>query len=250
MSLSGYISIHAGEPVEENNATPRHPVGTKAVTPDGRTFRYAKAGAAALAAGQLQVAADLTALHSNLVPQAAAAIGAKTVSITVGAAAIAANEYIDGYLVVDDGAGEAYSYRITRHDTCTAAGGTVTFDIHPRLQVALAVATTTVTLVRNPYSAVVIATGGTQTDIPVGVALRTVTAAYYCWLQTGGVCSLLSSGTNTPTAGQPVTIGEANDGSVSERDAIAEPLVGIAPTGVNATAGEHDPYFLTLEASG
>lgn len=250
MSFGAYISIHPEDPVLENSQYPKVPVGTKAQTPDGRTFRYAKAGAAALVVAQLQVAADLTANHSNLVPQAAAVAGAKTVSITVGAAAIAANEYIDGYLVVDDGAGEGYTYRITRHDTCTAAGGTVTFDIHPRLQVALAVATSTVTLVRNPYSAVVVATGGTQTDVPVGVSLRAVTAAYYCWLQTGGICSLLSSGTNTPTAGQPVTIGEANDGSVSERDAIAEPLVGIAPTGVGATAGEHDPYFLMLEANG
>lgn len=243
--LSGFISIFANSPLEENSETPKHPVGTRAVTPDGRTFRYAKAGATALVIANLQVQADLTAHHEDIAFAAAGSIGDDSISVTLGATAVTANEYDGGYVTVIDDTGEGYNYEIVSHGVSSGSEA-ITVYIKPGLKAATTTSTT-VTLVRNPYSAVVIATGGSQADLPAGVTVRAVTAKYFCWLQTGGIASVLSSGTNVPTAGQPITIGEADNGSVSERDAIAEPLVGIALTGVNATADEHNPYFLTLD---
>ena len=246
MSLSGFIGIHASEPLIENSETPNHPVGALAVTPDGRAFRYAKAGGAALVVGQLQIQADLTANHEDIVFAIVGAVGDKSVSVTLGATAVAANEYDGGYLTIIDGDGEAYNHLITKHGASAAGGEDITVYINPGLQVATALLST-VTLVRNPYSGIEAATGGTQTDLPAGVALRAVTADYFCWVQTGGIASVLTSGTNAPTAGEPCTIGEANDGSVSGRNADTEPNVGIACTGVNPTAAEHNPYFLTMD---
>ena len=241
---SGYISIFASYPMQENSSTPNHPVGTKAVTPDGRIFRYAKAGAAALVAAQLQVAADITANHEDNVFQTAGAVGDKTVSITVGATAVVTNEYVGGYLCVQDDTGEGYNYLIERHDAKTAGAGTVTFDINPGLFAATAVATT-VTLIRNPYSNVVVS-DGTQTDVPIGVAVRAVTADYFCWLQTGGIASVLTD-TNGATAGTKITIGATDDGAVETYNAAGEPELGYELAGGVSTAEEHNPFFLTID---
>lgn len=242
--FGGYISIHSSYPMQENSATPNHTVGTKAVTPDGRIFRYAKAGATALIRGRLNVAADITANHEDNVFQTAGAVGDTTVSITVGATAVTANEYVGGYLCIQDDTGEGYNHLIVRHDAKAAAAGTVTFDIKPGLFAATTVATT-VTLVRNPWSNVVIS-DGTQTDIPVGVSVCAVTANYYCWLQTGGIASVLTD-TAGATAGTQITIGTTDAGAVETRNAVAEPIVGIEPAGGVSTAAEHNPFFLTID---
>jgi hypothetical protein len=225
--------------------TPKFQLGAIAKTVDGRVYRYAKNGGTALAAGKLTVAGAGFLAQDNHADIAVntAVKGDESVTVTLGATAATADEYAGGYLVVNDDTGEGISYKISGHAAADSAASLVV-NLEDPIQVAFA-ANTTVTLTKNKYSEVVIATGGTQTDVPTGVPNVAVTASYYCWLQTGGVCAVLQSGTNTPTKGEPVTIGEATNGTVSGRDAIAEPLVGIGLD--TATSGEYNPVYLKLD---
>ena len=61
--------------IHEESATALERVGTVRILQDGRKFRYSKAGAGALGAGKLAVAADVAANVTNVSPAADAAIG-------------------------------------------------------------------------------------------------------------------------------------------------------------------------------
>ena len=91
-------------------------VGNQLILNDGRKFRWPQAGAVALTVGLLQQAPIPIADHV-LQTAAAAAVGAKTVALTIGATAISADQYRHGYLVVDlaSNTGFGYTYGITRH---------------------------------------------------------------------------------------------------------------------------------------
>lgn len=243
--MNGIAGVYGIKPTEVSEA-PLHQLGTKGYSADGRIFRYGQAAGTEIATGVLCVSPAITANHEDIAFQAAGAVGDKVVTITLGATAVTGNEYEEGYLLIVDDAGEGYTHLIERAPA-TASAGDIELRITPGLQVATTTSTT-VTLVRNPYRDVVIATGGTQTSIPVGVSPRVMTADNYGWFQTGGWATVLMSGTNTPTAGEPVTIGEATNGSVSGRDAVAEPLVGIAQETTNPASGEHNGVFLTLDS--
>lgn len=222
----------------------RFPLGSKVSTADGRVYRYCQNAGTALARGKLTVAAGIVANHEDLAVNTAA-IGDKSLTVTLGATGVTENEYAEGYVVVVDDTGEGVAHKIDGHAAADAAAEVVIY-LETPIETAFGAATT-VTLVKNKYRDVVIATGGTQTDIPVGVPNIAVTADYYFWAQSGGVAAVLTSGTNTATAGEPVTIGEATNGSVSGRDAVAEPLVGIAPATTAPTSGEYNPYLLLID---
>ena len=238
---SGPIQIFAQDVFIESS-TPLHPVGTKAVTADGRTWRYARNSSTALTTGVLCIQADLSSNHEDIPFQTAGVIGDTSVALTIATTSVAANEYVDGYLVIIDDTGEGRTHLITGHGTGT---GTVTFYIKPGLLLATTTSTT-VTLVRNPWMNVLI-NDSTQTDLPAGVTPFAITASYYFWIQTGGIAAVLASGTSTPTGGSPVTIGEATNGAVSIHNADAEPIVGLALVGVGMTSGEYNPVFLTID---
>lgn len=240
-TIFGVDPYHAGS---NSDTDTRAILGSLAVDPDGRTHRYGQLASTAVVNARLCVKAALTANHEDIAFATAGAAGDTSVDISVGATNIVANEYDDGFLVIIDDTGEGYVHRITRHGVNSGAA-TVTFGISPGLQAATVVAST-VTLVRNEWRDLVIATGGTQTDIPAGVTVVSMAADEFGWFGVAGVFPCLSSGTNTATAGEPVTIGEATNGSLSGRDAVAEPLVGYAPTGVAPTSGEHNPYFVSI----
>lgn len=240
-TIFGVDPYHAGS---NSDTETRAILGTLAVDPDGRTHRYGQLAGTAVGTSRLCVKAAITANHEDIAFQTAGVVGDSSASISVGATDIVANEYDDGFLVIIDDAGEGYVHRITRHGVNSGAA-TVVFGITPNLQVATTTATT-VTLVRNEWRDLVIATGGTQTDIPAGITVVAMAADEFGFFGVAGVFPCLTSGTNTATAGEPVTIGEATNGSLSGRDAVAEPLVGYAPTGVAPTSGENNPYYVSI----
>lgn len=230
------------------SATPENILGSKVITNDGRIYRYVLNGATELAPGKLTIApAGFEAVdnHADLATNTAA-IGDTTVTVTLGGTAVTANEYAGGQLVINDDTGEGISYGIDSHPAQSSTTGDVVITLSEPILVAFG-AGTTATLVKNKFNGVVIATGGTQTSVPVGVPNVTIPADYYGWVQTGGTCAVLQSGTNTPTKGEPVTIGEATNGSVSGRDSIAEPEVGIGLD--TATSGEYNPVHLMIDRS-
>lgn len=223
--LTGTGPVVVGQSLFTSVATAIHSLGEVIFTNDGRSFRYAKAGATALVAGTLQQAKAETTAHQNLVA-AAAAIGAT--EIVTSAITVTENQYAGGYLLVSITPGEGYQYKIKGHAAATSAAVTLT------LEDAIVVALTTASnydLVTNPYSAVVI-NPTTATSAPVGVAVHTIAASEFGWLQTGGVANILNDAGSV--VGTNVSASNATAGAV-EASVTAQAAIGIAVTGVATT---------------
>lgn len=191
----------------------KHPLGTIAVSRDGRTFRYTQVGAADLVAGNVIQRAAPIANHLALTA-VAEAIGAGTaadpITVTPGATAGAANLYAEGYLQTDTTPGNGYMYRVSGHAAITAS---VAFNLYLDPDELVQVAFTSSTrygLHHNLYKNV-IQTPTTMTAPVVGVAVSPATAVYFCWLQTRGAAAVLINGTPAVTA--PMINGATTAGS-------------------------------------
>jgi hypothetical protein len=177
-------------------ATQQNPLGTKMILPDGRVFRYAKAGGVALNIGTLAQEAVVTTGHTkDLAVAAAAAIGATAVTITNSTTAITANMYAEGYLFTNDAAGEGQICTIKSH--CAEATGSGSCVITLEDEDALTVALTTLSEVglrKNLYKDLVVCPT-TLTGIVAGVVPCAVALNYYFWVQTWGPAAILTNGT-------------------------------------------------------
>ena len=233
--LTGNTQI-AGQALFTSSSTQQHVLGEQMVTPDGRKFRYALAGASALVRGNLlQSQAEDT--DSENLAVAAAAIGATTVT-TTSTLTVTANEFAGGYLLVAVTPGLGQCLRIKSHPAATTAVLTLT------LEDALAVALTTdsrIDLVANLYSGV-IQNPTTATGAVVGVAIHAIAAEEYGWIQTGGIANVLNDAGST--VGTNVSASNATAGAV-EAAVTAQAAVGYAVTGISTT--EAGAIYLTLD---
>jgi len=239
---SGLPTVFGIKPWKESS-TPKHQVGSKGYTNDGRVFRYIKADGA-LTLGHVSIAADLVGNHEDIGTNTHA-IGDKSITATAGATAVTANMYTNGYVVVNDDTGQGTSYGIEGHTTVSAAGGDITVYLKDRIRIT-AIAGTTVTLVRNPYRDVITGPGDATLDIFTGVPILTISDGYYGWTQTGGICSVLSDAT-VPVALRGVIISNGVAGSVEVVTAIAtETVIGQA-LNMTYVDGEYNPIQLTWD---
>lgn len=192
MELTGYPQA-AGQGLFESSTTAKHFPGELLVTPDGRRFRYAKAGGTALVAGNvLQTAAEVTT-HQNLVATAAA-IDAESVTVTLGATnAATANQYAGGLAVVTVTPNLGGIYAIKSHPAA-AALATLALQLSDRIRVAWTTSTR-VDLIPNPYVGVIQSPATTLTGATVGVAPWAIPANEWGWIQVGGVAPVLVAGT-------------------------------------------------------
>lgn len=192
------------------SATKKEALGTLRVTHDGRAFRYAKAGASALAPGKLGCAAAGVAAHLDEAILAAVTVGTKILAVTVTAGtAIAENALAGGYFAINDNTGEGQSLVIQSNSAISASGTVVNITLEEGLRVALD-ATSEFNLIPSPWAAVV---ETTTKAAPVGITPVAVTAAYYYWAQTKGVHgAVLMNG--TPAVGDAVCQGVTTAGSV------------------------------------
>jgi len=206
----------------EESSTPKHPLGEKVELADGRVFRYASF-AAATGAGLL-VSQDIsaTAIVESNGKLTAASAGATDViytdSGTVGSAT--ANQYAGGYLHTTDDAGEGYNYRIKSNTA--ASSNAITFTLFDSLQVAVTTATD-VAVTGNLYNKVRAALG-TADYIVSGVTPISFTSDYYGWVQTRGIATVLTDGSDIGI-GVPAMLSDATAGAVEVAD-NSHPLVG------------------------
>lgn len=224
------------------SATKKESLGCLRITNDGRSFRYAKAGATALAAGKATVAAAIVAAHIDGAIAAVNSTGTQaTITVTAGTA-IAENALQDGYLQVNDGTLEGYQYRIESNTAITSAGTSITLSLAD--PIVGYDATTQVTLAHNPFRGTIIS--ATPEAMPTGIPPVAVTAAYYYWSQTGGPAVALCTG--TPAVGTMLTHGAA-DGSLGAVNAtfdIDQPIVAIA-WGIVGVDTDYKPVFLKID---
>ncbi len=119
--------------------------------------------------------------------------------------------YKDGFIVISNGAGEGYCYKIRGSTAASGTGSslTSTLDLYDALAIAVD-ASTDVMIVLNHYKYAIICNTGTD-HVPLGVqvgAPRTyssVTGPIYSWYQTWGYCSVDSAGQEA--AGEIITSG-------------------------------------------
>lgn len=216
------------------------PLGSYDETLDGRGYRYARAGATTLDPGKLAVNADLVANHTNIVVAAAVAVGAVKVTATLGATAATADQYRDGFLTVNDAAGEGITYRISGHPSAGSAG-VISVNLAEPVEVALTTSSE-VTLKKNPYADVVISATD-QADQAVGVPNVSITNAYCGWLQTKGECAVLAD--EAVTKGLALTIGTGVAGAVEALDGLGEQQIGVASEALVDT--EYRSAYLSID---
>lgn len=224
--------------VRTESETQQESLGAIAQTPDGRQYRYCKAGAVALDPGKLVVNADEVANHVNIAVASAAAVGAEEITVTLGATAATADQYKDGYITINDAAGEGISYLIAGHPAADASAS-LTVKLAEPVKVALT--TSSEASLHVPFGGVVISVSD-QADMPVGVPNIGVTASYYFWAQTRGFCAVLAD--EAVTQGLAVTTGSSVGGAVEGADAAGEAVVGHTIDDLVDT--EYRPIFLSI----
>lgn len=205
----------------------RWELGKVMVLPDGRMFRYGRASALNVVGNLYQQTLN-SAEWDEIAVEAAAAIGATAVSITNGTAAIAADDFADGFLNVEDDAGEGRVYKISSN-LAIAASAVGTINLYPNDPIQIALTTvTTVTLFRNPGVAVLIHQGP-PTAALYGVAAAAIAASSYGWYQFKGPCSVLTSATD-PILGKIAMASDTVDGAIETFTATGddEEIVGTA----------------------
>ena len=231
-------------------------LGTRAVTPDGRVFRWALAGGTAIEAGKLvQTLAEIgSSVHVNgLTVVNATVTGVTTITVTMATTPVAANVYADGDLVIDTSPGQAM-YRIKSHQAADS-GADAEFTLYDSDEIknALTSGTTLVGFRRNPYTSVII-TPTTVTGVCIGVTPINVAIGAYFWLQTWGPA--LVNMDQAPVAGKRViagilSVGHADISSTSSADttganeAQSYPQIGVAQT-AGAGADKYHRIFLTI----
>lgn len=215
------------------------PLGAKAVTGDGREFRYVRAGATALAVGKLQQSSAELTNHQNLAPTANVAIGAKTFTVTLGATAATANFYAGGWAAITTSTGLGYMYQISSHPAASSAA-TLALQLVDPVAVAFVTASSKVDLIPNPYNAIVV-NPATATAAPIGVAVHPIAIDAYGWIQTKGPAIVLADG--AVTVGTALAASNAVAGAVEPLAGVQAP-VGIAMTGIATT--EYGAVMLDL----
>lgn len=170
--------------------------GQLMMLPGGELYRFAKAGSLALSPGKLAQQAVVQTGHTkDLAVYAAAAAEDSSVRVTSATTIITKDMYTDGYLFVNDAAGEGQQRKIKSHSVGTATNSVITFTLHPNQPLKVALTTSSeVGLRKSPWDGLLVCPT-TQTGVVAGLTVVDVTAAYYCWVQLAGPVCVLTNGT-------------------------------------------------------
>lgn len=225
-----------------DTSTQQADLGARAETSDGRVFRYSLCGATAVVAGKLYDGPATIANHSNVTVQAAAAVGASQISVTLGGTAATLNQYANGVIVINDVDGEGFTYSIKSHPAADASA-TLTLTLDEGETVVTALTTSSqATLVANQYNGIIIHAAA-ETGIPVGVGNTQITAAQYGWIQTHGVVSCLHD-VSVASLGEAVAASATTNGAVT---AGTGALSNVGYSIVLGVSTEYNPIFLTID---
>lgn len=234
-------------------------LGTAAVLPDRRVFRWALNSTTALVANTVvqSMANPGSSVHMHSLTPNANSSGVTTLTVTFATTALTSNKYKDGYMLVDTSPGLSGLYRVKSHPSATSGGtAEVVLDSNDPLREAL----TTVSKVGfmvNPYSSVIVAPIKTSaTGSIVGVTPVDVVASYYFWAQTRGLASVLGQG--ALVSGHPVvrpltTAGAVEAGwnssavpTTATSSTLDVQVIGYAQN-IGAGDGKRSFVFLTLD---
>jgi hypothetical protein len=237
---SGPVNLYVNEAVQTQ------PVGALLERADGARFRYVKSGAAVNRG--LIVAPDFSETGIVDTDNALVAAGSgfnavDNVKVRISStdvSSIAKDEWAGGYLHTTDDTGEGYVYRIMGN-TATAANVTDVF-LYDKIQVALDT-TTDIEVTPLPWWKVVAAVAGTDALPLGGVTMATLTSAYYGWVQTRGVGTVLCD--LAVSINSVLTLSDGVAGAAQVQDAYTEPIIGYS---LHASDDQgHGAVFITIE---
>lgn len=260
MNLSNQ-NLQLGQGMFVSSSTQVHPLGTRGYDQMGRAFRYARAGASDLVAGNVVQGAALVAGHLTLAVNTTSggtSPGSTSIAVTC-VSAVSTGFYNEGLLMVASGSGAGTSYMINQCPVVsTGATGAFTLYFEDQIPVLTNMTISTsskISLVPNPYMNVIQAPVTTLTGPIAGVATYVITSTQYGWLQTWGPCAVLSNDTAAafdPVIGVGSTAGRV-EGWVSATSAATATFLGNLTRGPSigsymaiGVQGEWRPVFLTI----
>ena len=217
----------------------KHRLGTRMEFPDGRVFYYGRSDEA-ITAGKVAMNGPVLATPhhiKDMVVPAAVAVGEHRIVVTNENTAITgtgkftgdfttAGTYEDGYVFINNEAGEGQIWQIMDHSSA-ATTGAITIDFYPNDSVRTALTTSSkVGLHKSRMSNVEVFDYDAITGSVVGIPTCDQTAEYYGWYQTAGPCAVWTNG--TVVIGKNVMTGSTTDGTVDVMadDSSAEHLIG------------------------
>lgn len=197
MSFPGTVYIRDSE-ARSTSTTQRLPLGTRGLTPDGRAFRYCKNAASSILVGKLvgKMSNDISldndndfctsTLYQDELTTATSVVYVKPAATEV----IAAGVFDEGYLYVNDAAGEGQYLIIESNpalDGTVSAIWPIYLQPDSRLSATLSTASL-IGLLENKYKDVVTSGPDATYTTPLGATVAAVAASVYFWLQTWGPC--------------------------------------------------------------
>lgn len=220
-------------------------VGSKWDTNNGQEVVLVQNGAVAIASGKLcQAPTEVTAFEklAMTIPTAyPGTVGSTQILVTNGATVLNANQFQGGYLVVASSTGIGQTLEIAGNQAA-AANATFVVTLVDPVQVALS-ATSTVSLLYNPYSGILISNHSTL-GLPVGVSFYPLAAstaptfsgttglltaagvAQYGFIATGGpIGCLIDAVTNV---GYPLGPSTNTDGALNVATLTSSPQIAVS----------------------
>lgn len=197
--------------------------GQKFDLADGREVTLVSVGGSNIVSGVLVQGSAIVADNQNIAVAANAAVGATSITVTLGATAVTANQYAGGFVVINAGSGIGQTLQIASHPAASGAASLV-ITLSDAVQVAITSASSKACLIASPYEDVVI-NPTTPTATPVGVTLYPLTASAYGYVVSKGIVSCLADG--NPAVGAALSSSNATAGAV-ESGVIAQGFVGRA----------------------
>ena len=221
MNLAG-PTVGAAQGIYSSSSVKQHKLGQIAWTPDGRKFQYCLAGETLVAGHFYQTAVHASTYVHQACP-AVAAIGATTISVTVGAAFLA-NQFADGYAIISAGTGIGQMFLIKSHPA--AASGACVLTLDEPVRVALDT-TSKITTIKNAFDSIV-KWAVTQTGSSAGAAVYPVASGEYGWLQTGGMSACLSDNVATAAETTGISPSTTTAGTITKAVTTQETIGGSA----------------------
>jgi len=157
-------------------------------------YAYGRLAAAAVTAGKCVTHAASIAHHFDLTPTAGVAAGETAISVETAGTDITLNQYANGYLYVNDAAGEGQMLRIKSnpaHDH--SADPSIVITCYDDLATAITTSSR-ITLIPDPRSGQIVQ-AATTTGATLGVTVVDMAASAYGWFTVSGPATVLTSGT-------------------------------------------------------
>lgn len=234
--------------------TKRHRFGSRAITWDGRVFKYAKAGGTLNAdLGCMSYVAQHVAFGTVAATAAAGASRIKIdVAATDGAAAdgvVAKDALEGGYIVIFSDTVTTLNRGILANDAVASGGGEMFLTLDAPIHVAITVDASYPECMASPYSDVRAITSGLRAVI--GVPAVEATSGYHTWIQTWGPCWIAPQG-EVGDAAHDLQVVFRHDGSIDEHDYSDSNVAKQQHAGFvlsHATAGTQGAPFIMLQIS-